>query len=377
MLILRKLCDSYNLSGLKTSFEDEGADLSSANEVISLAHFVNLPATVKIGGAEARSDIQNCILYGVDNIVAPMIETSFAASKFEDACKTLLGPNSSKNLYINIETVTSCENIKEIIEKVSHFAKGIVVGRSDLSKSLGLTKEDTNSDVVFDITKKVLIEAKKNNLETTIGGNLNSKSLDFIKLLHKENLLDRVETRLVICNVNENLLNNYQNFLDLSIELERQILEKRLFHVNAQRKEIEKRIKTISGRTKFLKEVKEAEKRILVVDFDKVIHDMTMGFHDGTIYGNPVKGCHEALQKLAKKYKIIIYTCKANPNRPLIDGKTGTELIEEWLVKNNLKNYISDITFNKPNAIAYIDDKAIEFKTWEDCLLKLKQKKIL
>ena len=40
-----------------------------------------------------------------------------------------------------------------------------------LSKSIGLTKSDTNSDRVFDLTREVLLLAKDKNLETTIGGN--------------------------------------------------------------------------------------------------------------------------------------------------------------------------------------------------------------
>lgn len=71
---------------------------------------------------------------------------------------------------------------------------------------------------------------------------------------------------------------------------------------------------------------------------------------------------------------MIIYTCKANPKRPLVDGKTGSELIEEWLRKNEMWEFIDHITFGKPNAVCYIDDKAIEFTSWEDCLEILTKK---
>jgi hypothetical protein len=96
-----------------------------------------------------------------------------------------------------------------------------------------------------------------------------------------------------------------------------------------------------------------------------VIHDNHSGFHDGTCYGEPIDGAIESLERLSKRFEIIIYTCKANPNRPLIDNKNGIELIWEWLDKYEASQYVKDITFNKPNAVAYIDDKAIRFENWE------------
>jgi len=68
---------------------------------------------------------------------------------------------------------------------------------------------------------------------------------------------------------------------------------------------------------------------------------------------------------------LVIYSCKSNPMRPLVDGKNGTELIWEWLEKWNLKQYISDVVWGKPNAMAYIDDKGIGFKNWRQTLYDL------
>ena len=104
---------------------------------------------------------------------------------------------------------------------------------------------------------------------------------------------------------------------------------------------------------------------------------MTKGFHDGTIYGKPLKGTSEALKLLSEKFELIVYSCKSNPARPLINGKTGTELIWEWLKNNKLDSHIKDVTFNKPNAVAYVDDKAIRFTTWEKCLTDLKSMNLL
>ena len=122
----------------------------------------------------------------------------------------------------------------------------------------------------------------------------------------------------------------------------------------------------------FLDMVKTTEKNQLGLDFDGVIHKNSKGFHDGTIYDEPVNGVKKGLEYLSKSYKLVVYTCKANPDRPLIDGKTGTELIWEWMEKYDLSKYISDVVYSKPNAKYYIDDKAICFIDWNQILKVVK-----
>lgn len=114
----------------------------------------------------------------------------------------------------------------------------------------------------------------------------------------------------------------------------------------------------------FLAQIDRDTENVLCLDFDGVIHDHSLGFHDGTIYGDPLDGALESIKTLSSRYKLIIYTCKANPDRPLISGKTGVELIWEWLDKHGVRDYISDVTYTKPSAVAYIDDKAIRFESW-------------
>lgn len=114
--------------------------------------------------------------------------------------------------------------------------------------------------------------------------------------------------------------------------------------------------------------VEEEEAQNIAIDFDGVIHTCNMGFHDGTIYGDPIPGSVDAVKNLSKKYNIIIYTAKAKHDRPLVNGKTGIELINEWLVKHGLFNCVSYITAEKPRCICYIDDKAIHFQNWTQTL---------
>jgi len=107
----------------------------------------------------------------------------------------------------------------------------------------------------------------------------------------------------------------------------------------------------------------------VAIDFDGVIHKNSKGFNDGTIYDEPVEGSLEAIKKIFKKgYKIIIFTAKAKPDRPLVNGLTGEELVWDWLKKHNLKKYISDVTSEKPRAKIYIDDKGYRFQDWKNAM---------
>lgn len=118
----------------------------------------------------------------------------------------------------------------------------------------------------------------------------------------------------------------------------------------------------------FIKNIDKELEGTLCIDFDGVIHNHNLGFHDGTIYGEPIEGSLEALKELSLKYKIIIFTCKAHPDRPMIEGKTGVELVWGWLREHNVAQYIKEVTAIKPIASAYIDDKAIRFENWNQCL---------
>ena len=116
------------------------------------------------------------------------------------------------------------------------------------------------------------------------------------------------------------------------------------------------------------------EKINLGIDFDGVIHKCSKGYYDGTIYDDPIEGTYNALKELSKKYTLIVYTCKAKPDRGLVDGKTGTQLVWEWLEKHNMSQFISKVTAEKPRAVAYIDDKAISFESWDNTIKKIKNK---
>jgi hypothetical protein len=112
----------------------------------------------------------------------------------------------------------------------------------------------------------------------------------------------------------------------------------------------------------------ENDENNISIDFDGVIHKFDKGYYDGTCYGEPIKGSIEAIKMLSKKFNVIIFTAKAKPCRPIVNGKTGKELVTEWLEKYGVMQYVSEVTAEKPRANIYIDDKGYHFKNWNDTI---------
>ena len=106
-------------------------------------------------------------------------------------------------------------------------------------------------------------------------------------------------------------------------------------------------------------------KDVLAIDFDGVIHKNSKGYHDGTVYDKPVPGAIDAIKKLSKDFKLVIYTFKGHPDRPVVNGIDGIQQTWNWLKEYKIDNCVSDIVWGKPNAKIYIDDKGYKFENWK------------
>ena len=232
--IIKKIQDLKNNKGayaLKASFEDEGISDSDLSDLILLSNPANIRVYVKIGGCEANRDIEECLRLGIKGIVAPMVESEFAVSKFIDSIEqriSLFGTSRPK-IFINIESIEAVKRSKKIFEKYYDKLDGIVVGRSDLSKSMGLGKKYVNSAQVMLEVKKVLENAKNHDLITKMGGTVSAESATHIMDLHAQGLLDFFETRAVIYEIPK--LKNIVASISSALEYEQLLLENRIrFH---------------------------------------------------------------------------------------------------------------------------------------------------
>jgi len=159
-----------------------------------------IPTFVKIGGCEAKRDIDFCLSHGVSGVVAPMVESSFAVSKFINSVEDMVHEYDipRPKVYVNIETVAACKNIEEILANHAHDLTGVIVGRSDLSMSMGLSKSNVEDNVVTNLVGDVFECAKSYDLETSMGGCISRNSIPTIEKLYNASLLDKFQTRTLI-----------------------------------------------------------------------------------------------------------------------------------------------------------------------------------
>ena len=104
----------------------------------------------------------------------------------------------------------------------------------------------------------------------------------------------------------------------------------------------------------------------IAVDFDGVIHGYSRGWGRGTIYDPPVDGALDALRALMEDYAVFIHTSR------------DPQQVATWLLSYGFTVSTDDvgvkfwderggllITNRKLPALAYIDDRAIRFESWD------------
>tara|TARA_Y100001933_G_C18969513_1_gene551876 strand:+ start:236 stop:1036 length:801 start_codon:yes stop_codon:yes gene_type:complete len=187
------------LIGLKSEYESEGIRPSELSILTHLAKQNNLKTALKIGGTEAKSDLICAFDQLTDYIIVPMIETSYAAYKSVNMFRSLARVAQYKipGFLINIETVTSLNNILSIIEQFDGLVDGIVFGRVDFTLSANLSRSQILDSFVSDSARKVSSICRDNDLEFVLGGGISVESIDFLKEL-SDIRLDRFETRKCI-----------------------------------------------------------------------------------------------------------------------------------------------------------------------------------
>lgn len=194
------LKNNHYVVGIKAEFEAEGTRLEEALRLKEVVTKAGLELTIKIGGCEAIKDMYDARTIGVNAIVAPMIETPYAMKKYVQATKFVFPEDERKDIkfLVNIETITGYSNLDDMIKSPS-FADvaGIVLGRVDMTGSIGLTREDINSDKIFNIANSMAEKMLSVNKDLVIGGGVSAHSLPFFKKL-PANSLSRFETRKII-----------------------------------------------------------------------------------------------------------------------------------------------------------------------------------
>ncbi len=197
---LKDLKENHYVLGVKAEFEAEGTRLEEALRLKEVVTKSGLELTIKIGGGEAVKDMYDARTIGVNCLVAPMIETPYALKKYVNATKFVFPEEERKDIkfLINIETITGFRNLRDITTSTDFSdITGIVLGRVDMTGSMGMTRDDINSPEIFNIAEIMCREMLKYNKQMIIGGGVSAHSLPFFKKL-PANSLTKFETRKII-----------------------------------------------------------------------------------------------------------------------------------------------------------------------------------
>lgn len=213
--LLAELKEKYNVTGIKAEFEAEGTRMEEAMRLKEVTSKARLGMNIKIGGCEAIKDMFDAISLGTERIIAPMVESAYALKKFLNAARIAYPENLRKHVefLINVETLTAYKNFEEMLRlpEINQLS-GIVIGRVDMTGSLGMTREDINSPQILEISLKLAERAKTKNLHVVVGGGVSVHSLDFFRKF-PPGRLDRFETRKIIFTCPEALHNSEEAFL--------------------------------------------------------------------------------------------------------------------------------------------------------------------
>jgi len=203
--VLKCLKEEYGVFEIKAEFEAEGSRIEEMMRLKDVTAKLDLPIILKIGGVEAITDMYNAMSIGVKGIIAPMAETPFAVSKFINSINEFIPEDNAEDIdfAVNVETETACKNIDDIlalegIDKIN----GITVGRVDLVGSMGTDRSQVNSDKVLNICEMIFSKSREKGLDCGLGGAISNDSVEFIRYLANQKLIDKFETRKVVYEVN-------------------------------------------------------------------------------------------------------------------------------------------------------------------------------
>ena len=194
--ILRDLTENYGAIGVKAEFEAEGARFSDVEILSEIVSREKSRLFVKIGGAEAVTDLFAAKDLAASGIIVPMVESPFALEKFRGAALRVYGEDPSVSFTANIESVSGVKQADAILKNARGLLSCVTVGRVDLAASYGLSRADIENGKMNRAAGKVIALAKKYGLTAGIGGGITEKTPEVVRRFG--GAVDQVETRKIV-----------------------------------------------------------------------------------------------------------------------------------------------------------------------------------
>jgi hypothetical protein len=253
--ILKILKKDYAAIAVKAEFEAEGTRTEELLRLLDISKRADMKFGLKIGGCEAVRDLIEAKQFGVDYVIAPMVETPYALSKFIEAKNKVFAKDEFEDtdFLVNIETKTGYLHIEEMakIASAAGAIQGLVFGRVDYVGSKGLSRDFVDSESVTQDCKVVASICNNNHLDLVVGGGVSINSVPVLQQI-AENHLSRFETRKVIFDAKALTIKNIQEGLLHAVHFELLWLLNKREYYKIITQEDNKRIEMLDSRWKLL-----------------------------------------------------------------------------------------------------------------------------
>ena len=247
MNILREGKERFGVLATKAEFEAEGTRSDELLRLLEIANKANVGIALKIGGCEAIRDMLEAKQFGVRYIIAPMVETPYALSKFIAAKDKVYSADEIEDVsfLFNLETITAFNNLQSMID---------ICASKPGCDGIGSGRDGIESEEVTKAVEAVARACCDRDVEFVVGGAVSIDALPNLQRF-KNIRLDRFETRKVVFSGAALDYPNLSEALRQAVHFELLWLLNKREYYGLMHKEDQKRIEMLESRWKVLENI--------------------------------------------------------------------------------------------------------------------------